>query len=147
MGVTMRVDEVREFLGTHGEGVLATVNASGAPVPLPVWYIVVDDVYYVRTPRTAKRLRHIARDPRVSLVVHAGGPWRELRGVLVSGTADVVRDDSTVATLVETFNRRFAALLPPRLPGSVSAHYDVAVILRIAPARVAASWDNRKVRI
>ncbi|WP_370617749.1 pyridoxamine 5'-phosphate oxidase family protein [Mumia sp. Pv 4-285] len=147
MGITLDPEERAALVGTHGEGVLATTTPTGAPVPLPVWYVVVDDVPYVRTPRSSKRLRHIEKNSRVSLLVHAGVAWRELRGVLIGGHAEIVEDPALAARIEEVLNERFADLLPPPLPARVSGAYAETVILRISPDREPVSWDNRKVRL
>lgn len=146
MGIALDEQERTELLGTHGTAVLATVTPSGAPLPLPVWYVVVDDRLYIRTPRSAKRLEHIAADPRVGLVVHAGDAWQELRGFLVNGHAEVVADDAEDARVRERLAERFADRLPPPLPPAVANHYAETVVLRIEPARTV-SWDNRKIQL
>ncbi|MGH1561584.1 pyridoxamine 5'-phosphate oxidase family protein [Mumia sp. DW29H23] len=147
MGITLDATERAMLVGTHGEGVLATTTPSGAPVPLPVWYVVVDGVPYVRTPRTSKRVRHIENNPRVSLLVHAGEAWRELRGVLIAGRAEIVTDPALAVRIEKVLDERFADLLPPPLPDRVAGAYAATVILRITPDRDPVSWDNRKVRL
>ncbi|KAA1423050.1 pyridoxamine 5'-phosphate oxidase [Mumia zhuanghuii] len=147
MGITLDASERATLVGTHGEGILATTTPTGAPVPLPVWYVVVDDVPYVRTPRTAKRVRHIEANPRVSLLVHAGRAWSELRGVLIGGRAEIVADPELAERIKQILDERFAGLLPPPLPDKVAGAYAETVILRISPDREPVSWDNRKVRL
>lgn len=147
MGVSMTEAEQAEFLGTHGVMVLATVTDGGRPVPLPVWYVVVDGQLYVRTPRSSKRLHHIGRNPRVAALVHDGEAWRDLRGVLVSGVARIVDDEGEAGRVKAIISERFSALLPPPLPDAVAAHYDQTVILRIEPDEQARTWDNRKIRL
>lgn len=147
MGIALREDEQAELLGTHGTAVLATVSRRGVPVPLPVWYVVDDGQVYVRTPRAAKRLDHLAHNPSVGLVVHDGEAWQELRGLLITGRAVVVTDDQEDARVRQLIAERFAALLPPPLPPHVAARYGDSVVLRIEAHTEPRSWDNRKVRM
>jgi PPOX class probable F420-dependent enzyme len=148
MGVTMSDDEVEEFLGDHGTAVLTTLRRDGAPVPVPVWYVVIDGAVFVRTPRKSKKVNHIARDPRVALLVHDGRNWEELRGLIIHGIGERVDDEATAATALEAFHTRFAdrTAALTRLPRAIAARYSDDVIYRIAIPDTPTSWDNRKVR-
>ncbi|GAA0566332.1 pyridoxamine 5'-phosphate oxidase family protein [Actinomadura livida] len=147
MGISLSPEERQELFGTHGEAVLATTAPSGAPLPLPVWYVVLDGEIFVRTPSRAKRLRHIAKDPTVGFLVHDGVRWSELRGVLHTANAEFVSDAGTVAEVERALAERFAERLPPPLPGPVAERYDDSVVLRVVPLREPVSWDNRKIRV
>jgi nitroimidazol reductase NimA-like FMN-containing flavoprotein (pyridoxamine 5'-phosphate oxidase superfamily) len=147
VGIALSRDEQLELLGQGGSAVLATATADGTPVPLPVWYVTVSGQIYVRTPATAKRLRHIARNPTVAFLVDAGHAWRELRGVLITATARLVSDTDTVEAVQLAMAEQFADRLPPELPDRVSTHYADMVVLHLSPQRDPVSWDNRKLRL
>ncbi|HSE94164.1 MAG TPA: TIGR03668 family PPOX class F420-dependent oxidoreductase [Methylomirabilota bacterium] len=78
---------------------LGTADASGRPLVVPVCYAFdgarlfsVIDAKPKRT-RDLRRLRNIAENPRVSLVVDEyDEDWTRLRWVIVEGRADVLTD-------------------------------------------------------
>ncbi len=69
----------------------ATVTKSGAPVTRPVWPVFDGkNVYVASDPGTAK-LRHIAKNPKVSIVFddYDRTNWSNLRGIIIQGIAEV----------------------------------------------------------
>jgi PPOX class probable F420-dependent enzyme len=93
---------VVEFLQLARTGRLATADGTGTPhnVPLCFWfdggahfYFVVDEKPKRAAGTAIKRMRNIAENPRVALVVdHYEEEWAYLAYVLVHGTARVVED-------------------------------------------------------
>jgi PPOX class probable F420-dependent enzyme len=92
---------VSDFLAGARLGYLASVDASGAPhnIPLCFWfdgarfYFVIDEKPKQRTGLELKRMRNIAGDPRVALLIdHYEEAWTFLAYVLVHGRAQVVDD-------------------------------------------------------
>jgi PPOX class probable F420-dependent enzyme len=141
--------EILEFIGGSGTAVLTTIRPDGRPVPLPVWYVAVAESLCFRSPRSARRVRNLETDPRVSVLLHAGERWAQLRGVLIHGTARVVTDSPTLEQVHELFAREFADLVldPESMPRSVSAHYAEEVVFQVAVPEAPTSWDNRKIRL
>ena len=87
----MTYGEATEFLsaGTR-TGKLATVRASGAPHVTPIWFVVDGDDLVFNTWHTSAKARHLARDPRASLVVDLEeAPYAY---VLVEGPVTISRD-------------------------------------------------------
>lgn len=88
---------VADFLRDGRVGRLATADAAGRPLAVPVCYAVdglrcysAVDAKPKRT-RALRRLRNIADNPRVALVVdHYEEDWSALRWVIVEGVADVL---------------------------------------------------------
>ena len=93
---------MRAFLQLARVAHLATADAQGAPhnIPLCFWFDGESRFYFAvdekpkRVPGTAiKRMRNIAENPRVALVVDEyGEDWSALAYVLVHGEATVVED-------------------------------------------------------
>jgi coenzyme F420-0:L-glutamate ligase/coenzyme F420-1:gamma-L-glutamate ligase len=94
---------VREFLKLARIAHLATADAHGAPhnVPLCFWFDDAARFYFVvdEKPKRAgglgiKRMRNIAANPRVALVVdHYEEDWQSLAYVLIHGDARVIVED------------------------------------------------------
>lgn len=148
MGVTMRPAEVAALIGTGGSAVLATLRRDGRAVPVPIWYVAFDDALWMRTPAAARKVANIARDARVSVLIHDGYEWSALRGVVLQSVARVVRDDVTCERVRSAFGTQFADRRADsaRLPQAMSRHYANDVILCIPVPDQILSWDNRKVR-
>src|SRR2546421_1666695 len=87
----MTTDEVAQFLDEPGHLVrIATVDADGAPMVVPAWFIHRDAQLLV-TPRERSAWRaHLQREPRVCFLIdEEQSPYRK---VVVRGTVDVVHD-------------------------------------------------------
>ena len=97
----MLSESERTFLASRRVAHLATVDAAGAPLVVPVCFALADDTAYVtiddkpkRTPAgSLKRLRNIAGNPAVALVAdrYDDADWSRLGWVMLRGCADVLR--------------------------------------------------------
>lgn len=133
--------EEREFLESHRVARLATADAEGRPHAVPIVYAVVHDVVYFvvdekpkKTRRGLKRLRNIAANPHVAVIVDDyDEDWSRLAYLLVQGTAAEVADTELYAAVLATLRRRYPqyermTLTPENNP-----------IIGIAPAKLH-SW-------
>jgi PPOX class probable F420-dependent enzyme len=78
----------RQFLENPFIGVATTLRPDGSPHSTPVWVDVDDDGVSFNTAWPRAKPRHLAADPRVSLVVI--DPNEERRWLGISGTATLV---------------------------------------------------------
>ena len=94
---------VRDFLALERVGHLATADAAGVPhnVPLCFWfdgarfYFAIDEKPKRRMGMQLQRMRNIAKEPRVALVIdHYEEDWGFLAYVLVHGRAQVVNESN-----------------------------------------------------
>lgn len=102
MSLSLNDSHVNDFLRVARIAHLATAAASGAPhnVPLCFWFDEISHFYFVidekpkkSTGLAIKRMRNIAENPRVAMVVdHYEEDWASLAYVLVHGDAAVVED-------------------------------------------------------
>jgi len=95
----MLADRERRFLAQHRIGHLATADRTAVPHVVPVCFAVADDSLYVtidekpkRRPAAAlKRLRNIAENPAVAVVVDRyDEDWALLGWVMLRGHAEVL---------------------------------------------------------
>lgn len=89
------------MLATARVGRLATADAAGQPHVVPVCFVLVGERLYwavddkPKRTRELRRVRNIAENSRVSLVVDAWDEdWRRLCWVMVQGSAAVVTGDA-----------------------------------------------------
>jgi len=87
---------VRDFISTARVARLATADSSATPhvVPVCFWfdgrdlYFVIDEKPKLRRGTGLKRMRNIAENPRVAVVIdHYEEDWSELAYVLIRGLA------------------------------------------------------------
>jgi PPOX class probable F420-dependent enzyme len=138
-------ERVRGFLSAARVAHLATADRSGAPhaVPLCFWfdgarfYFAIDDKPKSASGLKIKRMRNIAENPRVAVVIDRyEEDWDALAYVLVHGAARVVEDNEEYMQALRGLRDKYAqyrtmALEPEKNP-----------IVRIEPDRVHA-WGAR----
>ena len=125
------------MLATGRVGRLATVDAAGQPMVVPVCFALFGERLYwavdakPKHTRNLRRLRNIAHNPRVSLVVDEWDEdWRRLRWVMVEGTAVEVTDAAERTRALAALVAKYPQYATMQL--ATVAHAVVA----ITPARV-----------
>jgi PPOX class probable F420-dependent enzyme len=121
--------EEREFLESHRVARLATADSEGRPHAVPIVYAVVNDVLYFvvdekpkKTKRGLKRLRNIAANPRVAVIVDDyDEDWSRLAYLLIEGVAAEVDDARCYQSVLGALRRRYPQyekmhLMPERNP-------------------------------
>lgn len=81
-----------EFLRTTFREVpncrLATVAPDGGPYVVPRWFVWLQDGLFVATRQGDSSWEHVARDPRICVVVDRGRDWSDLAGVRLEGVGE-----------------------------------------------------------
>jgi PPOX class probable F420-dependent enzyme len=90
--VKMTDAEVEDFLRANLKVQVATLGKDGEPHLSTLFYVVRDGRIAFWTYARSQKIRNLERDPRVSALVEDGTDYFELRGVSISGRAEVVRD-------------------------------------------------------
>ena len=129
--------EQRAFAECHRVARLASADAAGAPHVIPICYALVGNhLYFVvddkpkRTRTGLKRLRNIAENPRVALVIDDyEEDWTRLAYLLIQGEATPVADGAEYARGLEALRRRYPQYRRMRL--AIATH----PMIRIAPQR------------
>jgi PPOX class probable F420-dependent enzyme len=136
---------VRQFVAGARVAHLATADAEGAPhaVPLCYWfdgeriYFAIDEKPKRDAGMALKRMRNIAENPRVAVVIdHYEEDWAQLGYVLIRGRARVVDDQEEYIQALRHLREKYLqyrgmVLTPEKNP-----------IVKIEPERVHA-WGAR----
>jgi PPOX class probable F420-dependent enzyme len=126
-----------ELLRTARVGRLATAGGDGRPLVVPVCYVFDGTRVYSavdakpKRTRDLRRLRNIAENPRVSLVVDEyDEEWTRLRYVIVEGRADVLTDGSEFGHAVD--------LLVVKYPQyrTLGLGREAGTVIRVTPDRL-----------
>jgi len=67
--------EVQQLLGRPNPAVMVTLRKDGQPVSVATWYLFEGGDIVVNLDASRVRLKHLRRDPRVSLTALAEGDW------------------------------------------------------------------------
>jgi PPOX class probable F420-dependent enzyme len=146
----MSRDEAWEVLSGAHTGILTTLRRDGAPITLPVWFVVLNQRIYVSGPAHTKKFVRVRHDPRVSFLVESGSRWSELCGVHVTGRGALVTDPALLEQIRTAMHEKYQAYRTARasMPFETRAHYDThtATIEIVADERLL-NWDNARLGI
>jgi PPOX class probable F420-dependent enzyme len=117
-------DHVRAMLEEPNPAVVATLRSDGQPVSVATWYLLEPDGrVLVNMDHTRVRLKHLRRDPRLTLTVLAADDWYS--HVSLVGRVGEMADDEGLAD-IDRLSRRYRGRdYPDRTSPRVSAWIDV----------------------
>ena len=129
------------FLAGRRVAHLATADRAGAPHVVPVCFAIIEDALYVtidekpkRTGAPLKRLRNIAENPAVAVVVDRyDDDWTRLGWVMLRGRAEILTGGDEHA--------RAQALLRARYPQLNDMRIGSLPVIAVRLERVT-SWGN-----
>ncbi len=141
--IRMSDEEIRKFLAESKTITLCSNSPSGHPHAMPMWYVLDDDLAIrMTTYAKSQKVRNVERDPRVSLLVESGEVYEQLKGVVLYGTAEVVRDtERVIDTLIDA--NKMGERSNPEVRDMMRANAEKRVLIRITPDRIV-SWDHAK---
>lgn len=138
--ITMSESEVAAFLAGARTLNVATLSQDGAIHLVAMWFVMHGTSPVFWTYGKSQKVRNLTRDPRLSVLAEDGDTYDDLRGVQITGTAEVVADPDRVLRIGAELTAKYAG----REHGGDlvrAAAKRVAVIVH--PARTV-SWDHRK---
>ena len=143
--VKMSDAEVEDFLAASRKVQVATVNADGSPHLTTLFYVVQDGRIAFWTYGRSQKVKNLERDPRVTCLVETGDDYFELRGVSVSGRAELVTEDEGIRRIGTAVASRMVdgADLGDLGRDEVERQVRKRVGVVVVPEKTA-SWDHRK---
>ncbi len=142
---TLDEPRVREFLRVARLAHLATADRTGVPHNVPICfffdgarvYFVIDEKPKARRGTGLKRMRNIAENPRVALIVdHYEEDWLQLAYVMITGAARIVDDRDEYIAALRGLREKYAQYR------DMALSRDRNPIVRIEPER-AHAWGTR----
>lgn len=94
--VRMSEAEVLAFLEDNHKVQVATTGRDGVPHLTTLFYVVTDGRIAFWTYASSQKIRNLERDPRLSALVEDGVDYFELRGVSITGKAELVREPDRI---------------------------------------------------
>ncbi len=146
--VRMSEAEIAALLAENLKVQVGSIGPDGTPHLTTLFYIVEDGRIAFWTYARSQKIKNLERDPRVSALVEAGEDYFELRGVSLTGRAEIVRDHDRILSIGSRVATRMLRADSFEALGELGrenvekqARKRVAVIVH--PDQVA-SWDHRK---
>jgi len=141
--IRMTDEEVAEFLTTERTLQVASIGPDGAPHLVPMWFAVVDGRIAFWTFAKAQKTLNLRRDPRITCLLEAGESYGELRGVSITGQAEIADDYDTVFAVGAAVYARYQGDMSHASRAGVEAEAKKRVAVFVN-AEKTASWDHRK---
>ena len=145
--VRMRPSEAWQVIESCHTGIFTTLRRDGAPISLPVWFVVLDRHVYVSGPSHTKKFARLRHDARVAFLVESGTAWVELVGVNLTGTAREIDDPGLLARVHDALNAKYWAYRTDRadMPERTRQHYETqTTTIEIQPDDRMLTWDNSR---
>lgn len=132
-----------DFLDAERTCRVATIGADG-PHATPLWFLWDGAALWLYSIVRSQRWADLQRDPRISVVVDAGRDYAELRGVEITGRAEIVGEiprtgepNEILRPVEHAYAQRYFAGAPQL------GHDGRHAWLRVAPGKIT-TWDFRK---
>ncbi|HET6877046.1 MAG TPA: pyridoxamine 5'-phosphate oxidase family protein [Jatrophihabitans sp.] len=141
--IAMSATERDGFLAAERTCRVATAGPDG-PHATPLWFVWDGACLWLYSLVRSRRWADLQHDPRIGVVVDAGVEYLELRGVEITGRAEVVGDvprtdapEPALAGIERAFAAKYFA-------GAEQMFHDARhAWLRVTPTKIV-SWDFRK---
>ena len=136
----------RTLLAESRLGILATIKADGRPQLSPVtpFYDPGTGLIHVSMTEGRAKTVNLRRDPRISLMWEDGLDYNELRGVTVTGKAEIIDSGPELIDLMRVCVQRNAPMLKGEALEQHVAHMArKRVVVAVRPEKTM-SWDHRK---
>ncbi len=140
----MTDDEIRTFLEDGRDLQVASINADGTPHLVTMWYAVRDGHLAFWTYAKSQKIVNLHRDPRLTVLVATGDRYEELRGVSISGQAELVEEHDEVIKYGEAvYERYWGPIDNDAVREGVRVMGSKRVVVVVKPEKVV-SWDHSK---
>jgi nitroimidazol reductase NimA-like FMN-containing flavoprotein (pyridoxamine 5'-phosphate oxidase superfamily) len=119
--------------------VLTTIGRTGYPHSVPIGYFRLGDEVYIGCRAGTQKLKNIERNPKVSLLLEAGGTMADIKGLMIQGEATVQATPDELLRLGREAARQRGVPEDqwPKEPRPGAAY------IRVRPTKVI-SWDYAK---
>ncbi|HVM98334.1 MAG TPA: pyridoxamine 5'-phosphate oxidase family protein [Candidatus Acidoferrales bacterium] len=141
--IQMTDDERGKFLADARTITLSTIDQHGYPHSVAMWYVMDGDCALMTTYAKSQKTRNIERNPKVGLMAESGATYDALKGVLIRGRADLIREEDRVLAVLKQVHAKMMGSFPEGIDDALRAQARKRVVVRVVPDRVS-SWDHTK---
>ncbi len=143
--IALTPDEQRRYLDEAHTMILGTNGPKGHPQLTAMWFVHDGpETIWMTTFAKSQKTKNIERDPRVTLLVESGRSYPELKGLMITAKAEIIRDTERVLDMLERVNVKYNGLEPsPALRDALRGQASKRILLKLTPVKTA-SWDHAK---
>jgi PPOX class probable F420-dependent enzyme len=141
--IKMSNEQIRSFLEEGRDLQVASINADGTPHLVTMWYAMQHGDIAFWTYAKSQKIVNLRRDPRLTVLVATGEVYEQLKGVSISGRAELVEDPDEVLRYGEAVYERYWGPLNDTVREGVKAMGAKRVVIVVKPEKIL-SWDHSK---
>jgi PPOX class probable F420-dependent enzyme len=142
--VRMSDAEVAAFLAESRSLNVATLDKDGAPHLTTLWFALSEGRPIFETYRASQKVVNLRRDPRIAVLCEAGETYDQLRGVSITGRAEIVEENPRLEALMRLLvEGNHPGLSEAPLVATTAQMVRKRVVVIVHPDKVM-SWDHRK---
>jgi PPOX class probable F420-dependent enzyme len=135
--------EIHQFLHERHSMSMATIGPDGGIQLVAMWYGFLGDDIAFETKAKSQKVLNIRRDPRMTVMVEDGETYETLRGVSLSGTAEIIEDQDVLWQIGLSVFERYQGPYSDEMKPFVEVMLRKRVGVRLRVDKVV-SWDHRK---
>ena len=113
---------------------LATIDGTGVPHIVPVWYMYWNDKFYVGTNTSTQKAKNIRKNPKVSFCVDVGVRSPDIVGVMGTGKAKLILKKDLVGSLAKKILLRYFTSMKNKSAQQLFDQTDC--IIQITPRKI-----------
>lgn len=140
----MTDEEIEAFLEAGRDLQVASINADGTPHLVTMWYAVHDGEVAFWTYAKSQKIVNLRRDPRITVLVATGDKYEELKGVSISGRAELVEDRDEVVRYGEAVYERYWGPLDNDAVREGVRTMGAKRVVVVVKSEKIVSWDHSK---
>jgi len=141
--IRMTDAEVAEFLAIERTLQVASIGPDGMPHLVPMWFTVSAGRIAMWTYAKSQKAANLRRDPRVVCLVETGDTYSQLRGVSITGRAELHDDYDIVFDVGARLYGRYQGDMTHASRAGVEAESRKRIAVFVTPEKTV-SWDHRK---
>ena len=125
---------IQQFLASKDVVILTTLQKSGAPLAMPMWFVADADGLGMISVADTQKVRNLRRDGRVCVVAESGTRGAEIRGVSLQGHVVFLQEASAYQPVVTQLLQKYDPHLA-RLWGGTTMPPN-RVVFRVVPEKI-----------
>ncbi len=141
--IQLTPEERRTFLNDVRTITLSTIDQHGYPHSVAMWFFMDGDVAVMTTYNKSQKTKNIERNQKVALMAETGDTYDTLKGVLIRGTAELIRDPHAALEVLKRVNGKMMGSFPEGIDEALMHQARKRVVIRITAERIS-SWDHGK---
>lgn len=141
--IEMSEEERAAFLARARTAAFSTIDPWGYPHTVAMWFAMEGDCPVMTTYAKSQKARNVERNPKVAFMVEEGETYDTLKGILIRGEAELVRDFDYAVAVLKRIHEKMLGALVPAVEEAMRKQAQKRVVVRIRPRRVS-SWDHSK---